>query len=125
MTSIEIKQYPKLCRQHLCERLIFSVYSAGNEFSGGTEKYKTPVIVNYDGTNKWYSPASFTSTCKIDVTFFPFDIQTCSLKFGSWTYEVTKHYVSSSVLINRCTKRYHIPFYNENTTAPERGGGEV
>ncbi|KAK3726643.1 hypothetical protein QZH41_012274 [Actinostola sp. cb2023] len=62
--------------------------SAGNEFSGGTEKYKTPVIVNHDGTNKWYSPASFTSTCKIDVTFFPFDIQTCSLKFGSWTYEI-------------------------------------
>ncbi|XP_020901360.2 neuronal acetylcholine receptor subunit alpha-10 [Exaiptasia diaphana] len=62
--------------------------SAGSEFSGGTEKYKTPVIVNFDGTNNWFSPASFTSTCKIDVTFFPFDSQTCSMKFGSWTYEI-------------------------------------
>lgn len=68
-------------------------FSAGNEFSGGTEKYKTPVIVSYDGTNSWFSPASFTSTCKIDVTFFPFDSQICSMKFGSWTYEVRDSFV--------------------------------
>lgn len=26
------------------------------------------------------------SSCRIDVTFFPFDVQRCPLKFGSWTY---------------------------------------
>ena len=26
------------------------------------------------------------STCKIDITWFPFDDQQCDLKFGSWTY---------------------------------------
>lgn len=25
--------------------------------------------------------------CQIDVEFFPFDVQTCQLKFGSWTYD--------------------------------------
>lgn len=28
----------------------------------------------------------FKSTCHIDVRWFPFDIQRCELKFGSWTY---------------------------------------
>ena len=60
--------------------------SADDTYGGGYEKYKTKVIVNYDGSSSWYSPASFTSTCKINVKLFPFDWQTCVMKFGSWTY---------------------------------------
>lgn len=66
---------------------VFVFGSADSEFSGGLEKYKTRVIMNYDGVNAWYSPASFRSTCQIDVTFFPFDQQICFMKFGSWTFE--------------------------------------
>jgi len=29
----------------------------------------------------------FLSTCKIDISWFPFDDQLCSMKFGSWTYD--------------------------------------
>jgi nicotinic acetylcholine receptor len=29
----------------------------------------------------------FKSTCQIEIYHFPFDIQACSLKFGSWTYD--------------------------------------
>lgn len=32
------------------------------------------------------APILITSTCKIDVKWFPFDIQKCRLKFGSWAY---------------------------------------
>lgn len=66
----------------------FVICSADNEFSGGTVKYKTPVILTYNGKCSWFCPASFTSTCPIDVQYFPFDRQKCILKFGSWTYEV-------------------------------------
>ena len=27
------------------------------------------------------------STCKIDITWFPFDDQQCNMKFGSWSYD--------------------------------------
>ncbi len=27
------------------------------------------------------------STCNVDVRWFPFDIQQCELKFGSWTFD--------------------------------------
>ncbi|CAL8364824.1 unnamed protein product [Arctogadus glacialis] len=29
----------------------------------------------------------FMSTCNVDVRWFPFDMQKCELKFGSWTYD--------------------------------------
>ncbi|VDN82010.1 unnamed protein product [Brugia pahangi] len=43
-------------------------------------------ILFYDGTVFWPPPTQLRSTCKTDVTYFPFDSQHCSIKFGSWTY---------------------------------------
>uniref|UniRef100_A0A8C3F8C4 Uncharacterized protein n=1 Tax=Chrysemys picta bellii TaxID=8478 RepID=A0A8C3F8C4_CHRPI len=34
----------------------------------------------------WDSPAITKSSCKVDVSYFPFDGQQCRLTFGSWTY---------------------------------------
>uniref|UniRef100_A0A3P8ZXC4 Cholinergic receptor, nicotinic, beta polypeptide 3a n=1 Tax=Esox lucius TaxID=8010 RepID=A0A3P8ZXC4_ESOLU len=47
----------------------------------------TKAIVRWDGTIMWTPPASYKSSCTMDVTFFPFDRQNCSMKFGSWTYD--------------------------------------
>lgn len=35
---------------------------------------------------QFVSSGIFKSTCYIDVRWFPFDVQRCDLKFGSWTY---------------------------------------
>lgn len=44
-------------------------------------------MVSCNGTVFWPPPAKFRSSCKIDITFFPFDDQTCKMKFGSWSYD--------------------------------------
>lgn len=35
----------------------------------------------------WPPPTKFRSTCPVDVTYFPFDDQTCIMKMGSWIYD--------------------------------------
>ncbi|KAJ0002976.1 hypothetical protein NQD34_008125 [Periophthalmus magnuspinnatus] len=47
----------------------------------------TKAIVKYNGAITWTPPASYKSACTMDVTFFPFDRQNCTMKFGSWTYD--------------------------------------
>jgi len=45
------------------------------------------VEVRSDGRCKWKPLGIFISSCAIDIRWFPFDDQRCSLKFGSWTYD--------------------------------------
>ncbi|XP_025109822.1 acetylcholine receptor subunit alpha-like isoform X3 [Pomacea canaliculata] len=47
-------------------------------------------VVSHDGGVVWIPQAIFKSSCSIDITHFPFDVQTCHLKFGSWTYDGSK-----------------------------------
>lgn len=56
-------------------------------------------VLYSSGKVVWKPPTMFRSTCEIDVEYFPFDIQTCFLRFGSWTYagdEVAIQHVGSS-----------------------------
>ncbi|XP_021345857.1 neuronal acetylcholine receptor subunit alpha-10-like isoform X2 [Mizuhopecten yessoensis] len=39
-----------------------------------------------DGTVHYNFPTVLKSICRVDVTYFPFDTQICSLKFGSWSH---------------------------------------
>ncbi|VDN21421.1 unnamed protein product [Cylicostephanus goldi] len=48
--------------------------------------YSSRFIVNYDGEVQQNPPGIFRFICKVDVTYYPFDTQTCFLKMGSWTY---------------------------------------
>lgn len=39
--------------------IVFCFCSVDSEFSGGFEKYKIRVIIDYDGINVWYSLVLF------------------------------------------------------------------
>ena len=59
------------------------MFSADEAFDG---TYPTNVVVTNTGKCTYIPPGIFKSTCKIDITWFPFDDQDCNMKFGSWTY---------------------------------------
>ncbi|XP_071504068.1 neuronal acetylcholine receptor subunit alpha-3-like [Diadema antillarum] len=43
-----------------------------------------------NGTVDWFPPAVYRSSCLIHINNFPFDEQSCPLKFGSWTHDYSK-----------------------------------
>ncbi|KAK9889204.1 hypothetical protein WA026_004484 [Henosepilachna vigintioctopunctata] len=61
------------------------MYNSADEGFDGT--YQTNVVVKHNGSCLYVPPGIFKSTCKIDITWFPFDDQHCDMKFGSWTYD--------------------------------------
>ncbi|XP_023720489.1 neuronal acetylcholine receptor subunit alpha-7 isoform X1 [Cryptotermes secundus] len=61
------------------------MYNSADEGFDGT--YPTNVVVRNNGSCLYVPPGIFKSTCKIDITWFPFDDQRCEMKFGSWTYD--------------------------------------
>ena len=64
------------------------LYNSANENFDAT--FPTNIIVNHDGVISQIPPGIFKSTCKIDITWFPFDDQSCDMKFGTWTHHGLK-----------------------------------
>ncbi|XP_033633525.1 neuronal acetylcholine receptor subunit beta-2-like isoform X1 [Asterias rubens] len=69
-------------------------------------------VISYDGSINWGCPQIFTTYCKIDITTFPFDKQTCTLKFGLWQHDATE------VVVVGADK-------DDHTTTSEGGGDET
>lgn len=53
----------------------------------------------------WVPPGQFTVLCDLDLTYWPFDKQTCAMKFGSWTYngeEIDLDYFNNETVAKAC-----------------------
>merc|ERR1719461_2538198 len=46
--------------------------------------------IRSNGHVRWMPITHFTASCPLNVRNFPFDIQTCFLKLGSWSYDTRK-----------------------------------
>ncbi|CAF5062623.1 unnamed protein product, partial [Rotaria sp. Silwood1] len=64
------------------------LYNSAEDYTQGY--MQSLAMIDYNGTVFWPPIVKFRSTCKIDITWFPFDDQLCFLKFGSWTYDSTQ-----------------------------------
>lgn len=68
----------------------------------------TLVIADFDGNISWLTPKLCNSQCDLDIRFFPFDKQHCSLTFGSWTYS------GADIDIWNISSTMDVSIYNEN-----------
>ncbi|CAG2205653.1 CHRNA6 [Mytilus edulis] len=49
----------------------------------GAEK---TVRIQYDGEVRWEPPAVLSTSCDMDVTYFPYDSQICEIELASWGF---------------------------------------
>ncbi|XP_060556811.1 ligand-gated ion channel 4-like [Ruditapes philippinarum] len=48
------------------------------------------VMIDHTGNVTWLSMSIFRSSCSIDVKYFPYDIQNCTMDFASWSYGIAE-----------------------------------
>nr|XP_046249491.1 neuronal acetylcholine receptor subunit alpha-7a [Scatophagus argus] len=81
-------EYPGVTSVRFPDHLIWKpdilLYNSADERFDAT--FHTNILVDSSGSCSYLPPGIFKSTCHIDVRWFPFDVQRCDLKFGSWTY---------------------------------------
>ncbi|XP_051939270.1 neuronal acetylcholine receptor subunit alpha-7-like isoform X3 [Hippocampus zosterae] len=84
----DIERYPGVQNLRFPSNLIWApdilLYNSADERFDAT--FHTNVLVNATGSCQYIPPGILKSTCYIDVRWFPFDVQKCDLKFGSWTH---------------------------------------
>ena len=54
--------------------------------------------MRFDGHNSWENPATFQSSCNLDVQFFPFDKQKCTMVFRSLTADLSLMDLNTKVI---------------------------
>ncbi|KAI3381378.1 hypothetical protein SNEBB_005175 [Seison nebaliae] len=64
------------------------LYNSAEEYTTGY--MQSHVMIKPNGTVFWPPIVKLRSTCKIDITYFPFDDQICHFKMGSWIYDGLK-----------------------------------
>lgn len=64
--------------------------------------------IKSSGEVRWDPPGLYDVHCEMDVTYFPFDYQTCYLQVTSWVYDTNK------VNLTRATDYVNTEDYNEN-----------
>lgn len=72
----------------LLSSLLLFTFSA--DVSSTVTSVSSNVIIEYTGNVTWLSMSIFRSSCSIDVKYFPYDIQNCTMEFASWTYGMDK-----------------------------------
>ncbi|KAM8953081.1 acetylcholine receptor subunit delta [Pelodytes ibericus] len=69
--------------------------------------YYCNVLINSNGFIYWLPPAIFQTSCSINVNYFPFDWQNCSLKFSSLTYNAKEINLKLREDLDEASNKYY------------------
>jgi len=78
--------------------------------------YEETVTVTQDGSVVWVPMLTLYSTCPMDLTDFPYDVQTCRIVFGSWMHTswemnvtfISKDQAEMDVVLSEEDSSYHV-----------------
>ena len=76
-----------LCCNNIIIFEIFSFYNFSADSGYNAAVINTNVMVESSGLVNWLSHGIYKSSCKVNVEYFPFDVQVCEMKWASWTYD--------------------------------------
>lgn len=66
----------QICLKHrLCQNDNLFGLSVDDSDDGALDRFKTKIVVQSTGMIMWMAPKIVSSSCKFDVTYFPFDRQ--------------------------------------------------
>ncbi|ESN99178.1 hypothetical protein HELRODRAFT_66967, partial [Helobdella robusta] len=54
-------------------------------------------VIQHDGSIHWEPGGVFKTICEIDITYYPFDEQCCTITFGAWSYHTSKMNLTNSI----------------------------
>ncbi|XP_052225080.1 acetylcholine receptor subunit beta-type acr-3-like [Dreissena polymorpha] len=82
--------------------------SIKHAYGGSVSSGSTTSHPKHDGApyRLWILGSVLQSTCDVDIQYFPFDVQTCSLVLSAWSYyksDVTLHQNSENIHLNEYT----------------------
>ncbi len=55
------------------------------------------ITVRSDGSCRWQPGGIFTFTCALDMNYYPFDEQTCTMELETWFYTADKVHLKKSM----------------------------
>ncbi|XP_029643592.1 neuronal acetylcholine receptor subunit alpha-10-like isoform X1 [Octopus sinensis] len=66
---------------------IFIFNTASENNAGYVNVTGSKIMIKPSGRVRWMVPLMIKSSCSVDVTYFPYDSQQCTVRFGSWVYD--------------------------------------
>ncbi len=63
------------------------IFSIDSDYPAAIKADGSTIVVIYNGQMFWNILSILRSSCEIDVSYFPFDNQTCTLAFSVWMYD--------------------------------------
>lgn len=121
-----VSEYGGLKQLHLADHEIWEpdIVLYNSALGNNIDHYgNTHLLAQPDGEVLWVPPSQFIVFCDMDLSKWPFDRHTCSLRLGSWTYsgeQVDLQVNQSDVQVNvqtiewnviNVTKRRYVTYY--------------